>query len=81
MEKGFARTAIGRELGDPKSEINFEKPGDRRVLRGVVGSSDRTKGKSVKIPTFGFVVLAETRSDLGDPDRPPGKSCLFLLTA
>jgi len=24
-EKGFARTAIGRELGDPKSEINFEE--------------------------------------------------------
>lgn len=25
MEKGFARTAIGRELSDPKLEINFEE--------------------------------------------------------
>jgi len=25
VEKGFARTAISRELGDPKFEINFEK--------------------------------------------------------
>jgi len=24
-EKGFARTAIGRELADPKPEINFEE--------------------------------------------------------
>lgn len=25
VEKGFARTAIGRELTDPKPEINFEE--------------------------------------------------------
>jgi len=32
-EKGFARTAFGRELTDPKSEINFEKVDDRRISR------------------------------------------------
>jgi len=56
VEKGFARTAIGRELGDPKSEINFEKRAIDRLLWGSSDSPGRTKGKSVKIPTFGFVV-------------------------
>jgi len=59
-EKGFTRTAIGRELADPKPEINFEKgtigarSGSFRGFAGVVGAVPSTaKGKSVEIPTFG----------------------------
>jgi len=58
VEKGFARTAIGRELIDPKPEINFEEGaiGARfgsafaGRLAGVVGAVPRRrKGSRSKL--------------------------------
>jgi len=74
-EKGFARTAIGRELVDPKPEINFEEGtiGAFRS-RGVVGAVPSTaKGKSVKTPTFGSGVSAEARATSETPAGRPGR--------
>ena len=82
VEKGFARTAIGRELADPKPEINFEEETiDAFRSRGVVGwvsfDGEREVGQNSDVR---IRVSAEARSDLGDAGRPPGKSFLFLLT-
>jgi len=78
-EKGFARTAFGRELADPKPEINFEKGAIGARFRvdprgfGARAPSARgpeaAKGKSVETPTFGSgarteaPATSETRAD------------------
>jgi len=84
-EKGFARTAIGRELADPKPEINFEEgtigarfaSKDARAPSARSRHGEREVGQNSDVRIRGFGGGA---SDLGDVGRPPGKSFLFFLT-
>jgi len=89
-EKGFSRTAFGRELIDPKSRINLEERtvgSPRLFLRGGSGgspldASPRRKGIGFNVPEsgFGYSLYGDVR-ELGDVGRRPGKSSLFFLTA
>ena len=76
-EKGFARTAVGRESVGPKAWVNPI----RRELRAVyrpTGSPCR-KGTRRKFldPDSG---ASGDAVELGDVDGHPGESCLFFLT-
>ena len=78
-EKGFARTAIGRESTDPKSEINFEEGtiGAFSASRGVGGAVGavpvRRKGSRSKIrrldPGFKVEARATSETSAGRPGR------------
>jgi len=78
--KGFARTAIDRELVDPKVQINLVN----RVFGSLSGGLFKItlnilKGNQVKIPELRLGPCGNT-NETGDGGHCPGKSSLFLLT-
>ncbi len=78
VEKGFTRTAIDRELIDPKAQINLAN-GTIGPARRVPRSFPVPKGKRVNIPAFGLGGGGDA-NDLEPAGRRPGESYLFSLT-